>query len=123
MQKSQILSSLDHHKRSLAMINISIYNNASNSDTFLEGKDYVKFLGVLIDKNLTWTIISTTLPLNLAGLLELRHSVLLNTLIQIYSSLIFPYTYYRTAAWGQEVELYALKNSPRLRDRREMVTS
>ena len=53
MQKSQILSSLDHYKRSLAMINISIYNNASNSDTFLEGKDYVKFLGVLIDKNLT----------------------------------------------------------------------
>ena len=35
-------------------INIRIYNNASNSDTFVECKDYVKFLGVLIDKNLTW---------------------------------------------------------------------
>ena len=34
------------------MINIGIYNNASNSDTFLECKDYVKFLGVLIDKKL-----------------------------------------------------------------------
>ena len=33
---------------------VRIYNNASNSDTFLECKDYVKFLGVLIDKNLTW---------------------------------------------------------------------
>ena len=35
-------------------INIRIYNNFSSSDTFLECKDYVKFLGVLIDKNLTW---------------------------------------------------------------------
>ena len=34
-------------------IHIRIYNNASNSDAFLECKDYVKFLGVLIDKNLT----------------------------------------------------------------------
>ena len=34
-------------------INIRIYNNASKSDSFLECKDYVKFLGVLIDKNLT----------------------------------------------------------------------
>ena len=35
-------------------ISIRVYNNPSNSDTSLECKDYVKFLGVLIDKNLTW---------------------------------------------------------------------
>ena len=36
------------------MINIRIHNKASNSDIFLKCKDYAKFLGVLIDKNLTW---------------------------------------------------------------------
>ena len=34
-------------------IKIRLYNNASNNYTFLECKDHVKFLGVLIDKNLT----------------------------------------------------------------------
>ena len=36
-------------------INIRIYNYASNSVTILECKDYVKFLGVLVDKNLPVT--------------------------------------------------------------------
>ena len=34
-------------------IDIKEYNNGSNSDTSLEYKDYVKCLGVVIDKNLT----------------------------------------------------------------------
>jgi len=40
---------------------------------------------------------------------RLRHSVLLNTLIQIYRSLIFPYTYYGIAAWGQAAQVYFRK--------------
>ena len=40
---------------------------------------------------------------------QLRHSVPLNTLIQIYRSLIFPYTYYRIAAWGQAAQVYLRK--------------
>ena len=99
MQKNSILLSLDHHKRSLAirLINIRIYNNALNSDTFLECKDYVKFLGVLINKNLTWkyhiNYIASKISTVVGIISRLRHSVPLNTLIQIYPSLIFPYTY------------------------------
>ena len=41
---------------------------------------------------------------------RLRHSLPLNTLIQIYRSLIFPpYTYYGIAAWGQAVQVYLRK--------------
>ena len=40
---------------------------------------------------------------------RLRHSVPLNTLIQIYRSLIFPYTYYGIAAWGQAAQVYLRK--------------
>ena len=35
-----------------------------------------------------------------------RHSVPLNTLIQIYRCLIFPYTYYGIATWGQAAQVF-----------------
>ena len=92
-------------KKLTYQINIRIYNNASNSDTFLECKDYVKFLGVRIDKNLTWKYhidyIASKISRVVGIISRLRHSVPLNTLIQIYRSLTFPYTYYGIAAWGQ----------------------
>ena len=95
MQKSPILSSLD------------------DSDTFLEWKDYVKFLGVLIDKNLTWKYridyIASEIKRVFGIISRLRLSVPLNTLIQIYRSLIFPYTYYGIAAWGQTAQVYLRK--------------
>ena len=53
-KKSNFVVFKPSQKKLSYQINIRIYNNASNSDTSLECKDYVKFLGVLIDKNLTW---------------------------------------------------------------------
>ena len=53
-KKSNFVIFRPSQKKLSSQINIRIYNNASNSDTFLECKDYVKFLGVLIDKNLAW---------------------------------------------------------------------
>ena len=95
-------------------INIRIYNNASNNDTFLECKDYVKFLDVLIDKNLTWKYhidyIASKISRVVGIISRLRHSVPLNTLIQICRSLIFPpYTYYEIASWGQAAQVYLRK--------------
>ena len=90
-----------------------MYNNASNSDTSLECKDYVKFLGVLINKNLTWKYhidyIASKISRVVGILSHLRHSVPLNTLIQIYRPLVFPYTYYGSAAWGQAALVYLKK--------------
>ena len=64
-----------------------------------------KFLGVLIDKNLTWKYHIDYIASKISRVVgiksRLRHSVPLNTLIQIYRSLIFSYTYYGIAAWGQ----------------------
>ena len=94
-------------------INIRIYNNASNSDTFLECKDLVKFLGVLIDKSLTWKYhidyIASKISRVVGIISRLRQSVPLKTLIQVYRSLIFPYTHYRIAAWGQAAQVYLRK--------------
>ena len=73
---------------------------------FLNAKlDYVKFLGVLIDKNLTWRPhidhIASKISKIVGIFARLRHHVPLNTLLQIYRSLIFPYTLYGVPVWGQ----------------------
>ena len=80
-------------------------NNNNNGFALLECKDYVKFLGVLIDKNLTWRPhidhIASKISKIVGIIARLRHHVPLNTLLQIYRSLIFPYTLYGVLVWGQ----------------------
>ena len=109
-KKSNFVIFRPSQKKLSYQIKIKLYNNASNSDTFLECKDYVKFLGVLIDKNLTWKYhidYVASKIIRVVGIISrLRHCVPLNTLIQIYHSLIFPYTYYGIAAWGQAAQVY-----------------
>ena len=103
-KKSNFVIFRPSQKKLNYQINVTIYNNASNSDTFLECKDYVKFLGVLNDKNLTWKYhidyIASKISRVVGIISQLRHSVPLNTFIQVYRSLIFPYTHYGIAAWG-----------------------
>ena len=76
-------------------------------------QDYVKFLGVFIDKNLTWKYhidyIASKINRAVGIISRLRHSLPLNTLLQIYRSLIFPYTYYGIATRGQAALGYLKK--------------
>ena len=107
MQRNQTLSSLGQHKKELIISRVSEFRIIKNSGGFalLECKDYVKFLGVLIDKNLTWRPhidhIASKICKIVGIIASLRHHVPLNTLLQIYRSLIFPYTLYGILAWGQ----------------------
>ena len=84
---------------------IRIPDKKNNGFALLVCKDYVKFLGVLIDKNLTWRPhvdhIASKISKIIGIIARLRHHVPLNTLLQIYRSLIFPYTLYGILAWGQ----------------------
>jgi len=84
---------------------IRILDNNDNGFALLEGKDYVKFLGVLIDKKLTrkphTDHIASKISEIVGIIAKLRHHVPLNTLLQIYRSLIFPYTLYGILVWGQ----------------------
>ena len=87
---------------------IRIPDNNNNGFALLECKDYVKFLGVLIDKNLTWRPhidrIASKSSKIVGIIARLRHHVPLNTLLQIYRQLIFPYTLYGIPAWGQAAQ-------------------
>ena len=85
-KKSNFVVLRPSQKKLSYQINARIYNNASNSHTFLECKDCkdVKFLGVLIDKNLTWKYhidyIASKISRVVGIMSRLRHSVPLNPL-------------------------------------------
>ena len=67
-------------------------------------KNYIKYLGIYIDKNLNWAPhiqhINSKISKNLGILFRLRHFLTLNTLKQIYYSLIYPYLHYGIMSWG-----------------------
>ena len=70
----------------------------------IEEKNYIKYLGIYIDKNLNWAPhiqhINSKISKNLGILFRLRHFLTLNTLKQIYYSLIYPYLHYGIMSWG-----------------------
>ena len=77
-------------------ISIKMYDNSANRLCSLERKDFVKFLGILIDCNLKWKhyidFISLKISKTIGILARLRHFVSTETLLMIYRSLIMPYS-------------------------------
>ena len=75
-----------------------------NGSVLLKEKDYVKFLAVLIDKNLTWgphiDFVALKISKIVRTLARLRHDVPQNILFQVYRCLIFPCTFYGIPVWG-----------------------
>ena len=61
-------------------------------------KNYVKYLGILIDKNLSWKIhidyVATKLCKPVGLIAKLRHFVPQRTLLNICRALILPHLYY-----------------------------
>ena len=78
-----------------------------------ECKDHVKYLGVLLDSNLSWksridnVALKVSRPVGVVA--RLRHFVPRTTLLNIYQSLILPYLTYGLAAWGQPAKTHLQK--------------
>ena len=77
------------------MNDIKLFHHDKNSFIILERNDYVKYLEILIDSNLTWKQHILFIPLktskSLGILSRLRHFVPTDTLVSIYRSLILPH--------------------------------
>ena len=77
----------------------------TTSNVALERKEFVKYLGILIDCNLSWKHHVDYVALKVSrvtGLIaKLRYFVPMHTLSTIYQSLIAPYLTYGLVAWGQ----------------------
>ena len=69
-----------------------------------------KFLGVIIDENLTWKnhidAISKTISRNTGMLTKLKHFVPENILFSLYCTLILPYINYGALIWGNTSKIY-----------------
>ena len=71
---------------------------------------YVKFLGVLLDENLSWKYHLTELSKKLARtcgmFFKVRHFLPINVLICLYNSLFSPFLQYGILVWGLTYETY-----------------
>ena len=94
-----------YQKRLNYEIKLKLYDNRTNKFISLERKEYVKYLGVLLDRNLSWkhhiSYIASRISRNIGIIARLRHLTPYSTLQNIYRSLIFPYLSYGLTAWGQ----------------------
>ena len=71
---------------------------------------YVKFLGILLDENLSWKYHLTELSKKLARtcgmFFKVRHFLPINVLICLYNSLFSPFLQYGILVWGLTYESY-----------------
>ena len=89
---------------------INVFDNESNKKVTLERKNFIKYLGLLIDENLSWKThihsvankISKTIGLNA----RLRQIVPTCTFLNIYQSLITPYLTYGLISWGNACKTF-----------------
>ena len=102
-----------YQKRIDYNIDIQVFDNRKNEYFSLELKDYVKYLGVMIDSHLSWRYhvnhVALKISRNIGIISRLRHVVPLKTLNSIYNSLIFPYLSYGLVAWGQAAKSHLEK--------------
>ena len=94
-------------------VNIEMIDNYTQIPTTLQCEDHVKYLGVLLDSNLSWKFQINNVALKISRTVgvvaRLRHFVPLTTLLNIYQSLILPYLTYGLAAWGQAAKTHLQK--------------
>ena len=113
INKSNYVIFRPYQKRLALKPKIVVYDNVLSKSVNLECKDYVKYLGVLIDCSLSWKFHIEHIVVKISRLVgiiaKLRHFVPRNTLLRIYQSLILPYISYGLAAWGLASKSYLTK--------------
>ena len=103
LKKSNFVIFCPNQKKLLFTPKLYIYDPSTNKH--LECREFVKYLGVMIDYKLSWNNHIDTILLKISGtvglLSKLRHFGLFSKLISIYHSLIVPYLRYSLIALGQ----------------------
>ena len=113
INKSNFVIFHPYQKRFAYQPKLCMFDNGKNKCVRLESKAYIKYLGVLIDKNLSEKYyidsIVTKISKNIGLIAKLRHFVPRPILWNIYKSLIHPYLTYGLAAWGKACTTYLNK--------------
>ena len=89
---------------------VNIFDNESNKKVTLERKNFIKYLGLLIDENLSWKThihsVANKISKTIGLIARLRHIVPTCTLLNIYQSLITPYLTYGLISWGNACKTF-----------------
>ena len=113
IKKSNFVIFHSYQKRVDYQIDLKMYDNLSNEIISLEEKKYVKYLGILLDGGLTWRYhidyIAEKISKSIGIIARLRHFVPKETTLNIYRSLILPYTLYGVTLWGQAARTHLNK--------------
>ena len=87
-----------------------VVNSATNTQTCLEIKNFVKNLGISIDADLSWKhhtdYICPKVSKSIGMVAKLRHYIPRRLLLNIYHTLIAPYTNCGICAWGSCAYVY-----------------
>ena len=92
---------------------IKLFDSSSHQRIPLDSKDYVKYLGILVDSNISWKHHIDYIALKISKIVgiisRIRHLTPPSILLNLYSSLILPYLSYGVVAWGRAPKLYKNK--------------
>lgn len=92
---------------------IKLFDNDTKHYITLECKEYVKYLGIIIDYNLNWkhhiNYITLKISKTVGIISKLRYSIPNHTLLDIYRSLISPYLTYGVVVWGNAAKVHIQK--------------
>jgi len=90
-----------------------IFDNEQNKNVDLECKELIKYLGILIDNNLSWKQhiehITIKISRTIGLISKLRHLDPKHNLINIYRSLAAPYLSYGLIVCGRPRKSYLVK--------------
>ena len=90
-----------------------IFDNDQNKNVALECKEFVRYLGIIIDNNLSWKHhidhVAIKMSRTVGLICKLRHFLPRRTLLTIYRSLVAPYLTYGLMAGGQAYKSYLEK--------------
>ena len=112
-KKSNFLIFRPRQKKMHFSPQIGILDCETNRRVSLEQKSYIKYLGVLIDQNLSWKnhvdSVIVKISKTIGMIAKLRYFVPSTVLVNIYNSLILPYITYGLLAWGNASNAYLNK--------------
>lgn len=105
ISKSNFVIFHPHQKNLDYVPQLKVFDHVSGGMLPLEMKSEAKYLGLLIDSNLTWKSHIDYVSLKLSRIVgiiaRLRHFVPKHTLERIYYALVHPYLNYGISVWGQ----------------------
>ena len=113
IKKSNFVIFRPRQKKLNYEVNLKVFDYQTNTYISLERKNYVKYLGVLIDETLSWKYhivhLASKISKTIGIIARLRHFLPLATLHHIYISLIQPYLLYGIVAWGRAAKTHRNK--------------